>query len=139
MSTPDPTQDRQTAGTEPPPKPIRQFFANWQEFILWIPGLVILTVVGAFLFGALPGMPSMADTLAMLAELPAMCAYAAAACAFCWLFMRTNIFLMRRRDLKTMFDEARHGSLSAFLTLAAYLTMWFSVLCAFLWFFYPAR
>lgn len=135
----DPTVNRQPALDERPRSRVRQFLANWQEMIFWLPGLAILTVLGAVFLGAFPGVETMADTIAMLGELPAFCCYAAAASAFTWLFMRTNVFLKRRSDLDAVFRDAVDGNREAAATLAVYLLMWLCVLVAFLWFFRPAR
>lgn len=129
--------DRQTI--EAPPSKWRQFWANWQEMLLWLPALVVLTVAGHIVLGAFPGVATSADTLAMLGALPAICAYAMAACAFSWLFMRNNVFLIRRRELATLWRAAAAGQKGAAGALAMYLVTWLCVLIVFAWFFYPAR
>jgi len=53
-----------------------------QEFALWLPGLVVLAVLGFVVFGALT--PLRGDLLAWLAELPVLCAHAAAALGAAW-------------------------------------------------------
>ena len=56
------------------------FFYASQEFTLWLPGLVVLAVLGYVILGAIVRVGP--DALAWLAELPALCAYAAAWLAF---------------------------------------------------------
>lgn len=53
-----------------------------QEFALWLPGLVLLAVLGFAVLGALT--PLTGDALAWLAELPVLCAHAAAALGCAW-------------------------------------------------------
>jgi len=56
------------------------FLSRWQEFIVWLPGLVVLTLIGFVVLGAFTSLGG--DAIAWLAELPVLCAYAAAALAF---------------------------------------------------------
>lgn len=53
-----------------------------QEFVAWLPGMVVLAVLGFVVFGALA--PLSGDVLAWLAELPVLCAHAAAALGVAW-------------------------------------------------------
>lgn len=122
-----------------PPSKWRQFWANWQEMLLWMPGFVLLTLLAVVVLGAFPGVGTLPDTLAMLGSLPALCCYAMAACAFSWLFMRNNVFLIRRRELADLWRKAGTGQAGAWSALLIYLGMWLCVLLVFAWFFYPAR
>ena len=60
----------------------RSFCYRAQEFLLWLPGLVLLALLGFVCFGAL--VPLSGDLLAWLAELPVLCAHAAAALGAAW-------------------------------------------------------
>ena len=53
-----------------------------QEFALWLPCLTLLSLAGFVVFGALT--PMTGDVLAWLAELPVICAHAAAALGAAW-------------------------------------------------------
>jgi len=66
---------------------VRAWFAQWQEFAIWLPVLCVLAVVGYVVLGAVARIG--ADPLAWLAEIPVMCAWAAVACATAWLIKRT--------------------------------------------------
>ena len=61
---------------------VSAFFYASQEFTLWLPGMVVLAVIGYIVLGAIVRVGP--DALAWLAELPALCAYAAAWLACSW-------------------------------------------------------
>ncbi|WP_298580574.1 hypothetical protein [uncultured Luteimonas sp.] len=62
---------------------IRKFFYASQEFTLWLPGLVLLSVLGYVVLGSFVRLGG--DAIAWLAELPVLCAYAAAWLGCGWL------------------------------------------------------
>lgn len=68
---------------------IRAFFYQSQEFTLWLPLCVVLAVVGYVVLGAIVRVGP--DALAWLAELPALCAYAAAWLACSWAIKRVYL------------------------------------------------
>lgn len=61
---------------------IRNFFYQSQEFTLWLPGLVVLAVLGWVVIGGMVRVGP--DALAWLIELPVWCAWAAAWLGASW-------------------------------------------------------
>lgn len=114
------------------------FFSRWQEFLLWMPVLVILAIVGWIVFGALDQRIT-ADALSWLLELPIQCAYLAAACGAAWMFKFTYLF-----DFQINREQALHDLVLAGNTHARWLLIkdraeWAFLLVLFVLFFWPAR
>jgi len=59
-----------------------------KAFVFWLPLMVVITVVGWTVFGALPGAQMTGDLIAWLLELPVTTCYALAAVASAALFKR---------------------------------------------------
>lgn len=59
-----------------------------KAFVFWLPLMVIITIVGWTIFGALPGAQMTGDLIAWLLELPVTTCYALAAVASAALFKR---------------------------------------------------
>jgi hypothetical protein len=113
------------------------FLSRWQEFIVWLPGLVMLTLIGFVVLGAFTSLGG--DSIAWLAELPVLCAYAAAALAFAWLFKRTNLHDLTDDQEAELHRKAAAGDKDAQWVLKKDRLEWLVllvVLCAFFW---PAR
>lgn len=68
---------------------VRAFAYTSQEFTLWLPGMVLLTLLGFIVLGAFTRVGG--DALAWLVELPALCAYAAAALGGSWVIKRVYL------------------------------------------------
>jgi len=116
---------------------LRGWISQWQEFVIWLPVLCALAIVGYVVLGAIARIG--ADPLAWLAEIPVMCAWAAVACATAWLMKRTygdDLDPARERDI---YDRALAGDENAkWLRDRDRLEWAFCLLLSFA-FFWPAR
>ncbi len=116
---------------------LRRAIYNGQEFVLWLPGMVLLTVCGYVILGALVPMPG--DALAWLAELPALCAYAAAALGASWV-----IKALYMHDIPSDREEALHAAAMAgdagarWILIKDRIETVLCIILAFV-FFWPAR
>lgn len=108
-----------------------------QEFTLWLPGMVVLSVLAFTVFGALT--PMTGDALAWLAELPSLCAYAAAALGASWVMKKLYL-----HDIDTPQEIALHAAAQAgdagarWLLIKDRLETFACIILAFA-FFWPAR
>lgn len=108
-----------------------------QEFTLWLPAMVVLAVLGFVVFGALT--PMTGDALAWLAELPALCAYAAAALGASWAMKKLYL-----HDIDTEQEIALHAAVLAgdanarWLLVKDRLETFACIILAFA-FFWPSR
>ena len=115
----------------------RSFFARWQEFTLWLPGMVALAVLGYIVLGGIARVGP--DALAWLAELPAMCAYAVAWIGFAWLIQHLYMRDFSREEERELHEAAREGEEGArWLIVKARIEI-FAALLLSLVFFWPAR
>ena len=116
---------------------VRTWLSRWQEFVVWLPLLCVLAIVAYVVLGAVARIG--ADPLAWLAEIPVVCAWAAAACAAAWLIKRTygdDLDHARERDL---YDRVLSGDQNArWLRDRDRLEWAFCLLLTFA-FFWPAR
>jgi hypothetical protein len=119
-------------------KRILSFFSRWQEFIVWLPVLIFLAVLGWILLGALDRTIG-GDVLAQLLQLPISAAYLATACAAAWLFKRTYLFDLRDDEERQLHDAARAGDQSAWRMLLLDRAEWVGLVVLFVAFFWIAR
>ena len=82
-----------------------------QEFTLWLPGMALLALAGYILIGAIT--PLTGDVLAWLSELPALCAYAAAALGCSWVIKRLYLFDLDMDTERTLHAAAESGDRNA--------------------------
>lgn len=118
-------------------KRIAGFFYQTQEFTLWLPGLVLLSVVGFVVLGAITRVTG--DSLAWLAELPVLCAYAAAALAFSWLIKYLYLHDLDREAELRLHAAAERGDMDAQWLLTKDRLETLACVLAMLVFFFPAR
>lgn len=118
-------------------KRVTGFFYQTQEFTLWLPGLVLLSVVGFVVLGAVTRVTG--DSLAWLTELPVLCAYAAAALAFSWLIKYLYLHDLDREAEIRLHAAAEEGDFDAWLLLIKDRLETFACVIAMLVFFFPAR
>ena len=85
---------------------IRNFFYQSQEFTLWLPGLVLLAVLGYVVLGGLARVGT--DAIAWLLELPAWSAWAAAWLGTAWLIQYLYMHDLSRED-----EERLHADVIA--------------------------
>lgn len=116
---------------------IAGWVSRWQEFVVWLPLLVALAFFGYVVLGAFSRLGI--DPLAWLAELPVLCAYAAAACGGAWLFKRTNLHDITAAKDRELHDLAQLGDPHARWLLTKDRIEWLVLLIAFFAFFWPAR
>lgn len=108
-----------------------------KAFALWLPLMVVLSLLAWLFFGALPGVSSSGDTLAWLAELPVTTCYAAAAGGAAILGMHItgmNIDNDRRAEL---LDAAAGGDTAALRVLHLETFAWLAHLAVWSLFFFP--
>nr|WP_308006583.1 hypothetical protein [Xanthomonas albilineans] len=108
-----------------------------QEFTLWLPGLVVLTVLGWIVLGALGRVGP--DAIAALLEVPVMCTYAMAALGMSWLIKRLYLYDLDRADECTLQSLALAGDAGARWVLIKDRLETLACITAMLIFFYPAR
>ncbi|MEN5208018.1 hypothetical protein ABE493_07830 [Stenotrophomonas terrae] len=116
---------------------VRAFFYQSQEFTLWLPGLVVLAVLGYVLLGAVVRVGP--DALAWLAELPALCAYAAAWLAFSWAIKAVYMHDIPRVLERDLQEQVLAGDAHARWLLVKDRLETFAALLLSLAFFWPAR
>ncbi len=94
---------------------ILKFLGRWQEFLIWMPLLVALCLVGYVVLGAFDRSAS-GDALALLLELVVRCAYLACVGGAAWLFKRTYL-----RDISAAEEAELHAAVHAGDTAARWL------------------
>ena len=108
-----------------------------QEFTLWLPGMVVLAMLGFLVLGALT--PMTGDALAWLAELPVLCAYAAAALGTSWAAKKLYLHDLDTDQERTLHAAALSGDAGArWLLIKDRLETFVCIVLAFA-FFWPAR
>jgi len=108
-----------------------------QEFTLWLPGMVLLALLAYVVFGALT--PMTGDALAWLAELPALCAYAAAALGASWVIKKLYLHDIDAAQEITLQAAALDGDANArWLLIKDRLETFACIILAFA-FFWPSR
>lgn len=117
---------------------ILSFFSRWQEFIVWLPALIFLALLGWILLGALDRTIG-GDVLAQLLQLPISAAYLATACAAAWLFKRTYLFDLRDEEERRLHGAALTGDPSAWRMLLLDRAEWVVLVGLFVAFFWIAR
>lgn len=117
---------------------ILSFFSRWQEFIVWLPVLIFLALLGWILLGALDRTIG-GDVLAQLLQLPISAAYLATACAAAWLFKRTYLFDLHDDEERQLHEAARAGDRSAWRLLLLDRAEWVGLVGLFVAFFWIAR
>jgi len=116
---------------------IKSAIYSSQEFTLWLPAMVLLAVLAFVVFGALT--PMTGDALAWLAELPSLCAYAAAALGASWAIKKLYL-----HDIDTAQEIALHAAVKAgdanarWLLIKDRLETFACIILAFA-FFWPSR
>jgi hypothetical protein len=116
----------------------RKFISRWQEFAVWLPVLVILSIAGWVVFGALDQRIT-ADALSWLLELPILCAYLAAACGAAWLVKFTYLRDLNADDECDLHALAQKGNKGARWLIVKDRIEWAFLLILFALFFWPAR
>lgn len=117
---------------------IRRFFNHWQEFIIWLPILIALSLVAWVVLGALDRTIG-ADMLAQLLQLPISAACLATACAAAWLFKRTYLYDLRAAEEAELHKLALAGNPLAWRMLVKDRLEWLVLICLFTAFFWVAR
>ena len=86
---------------------LRNFFYQSQEFTLWLPGLVVLAVLGYVVLGGIARVG--VDAIAWLVELPAWSAWAAAWLGTAWLIQYLYMHDLPREDEERLHEAAEGG------------------------------
>ncbi len=116
---------------------VAAFLSRWQEFVLWLPGLVLLAVIGYVILGAVTALPG--NAIQTLAALPVLCAYAGAACAFAWLIKRTYLREIDKGEEQELHDKALRGNEPAKWAILLDRAEWMVLIIVLLYFFRVVR
>lgn len=116
---------------------LKRVIYQCQEFGLWLPGMVLLSVLGFVVFGAFT--PLDGDALAWLAELPVLCAHAAAAFGFAWLAKALYLHDLDEKEEIELHAQAANGDAGARWVLIKDRLETLACLAIALAFFWPAR
>ncbi len=118
-------------------KKIRGFFYQSQEFTLWLPGLVVLAVLGWVVIGGIVRVGP--DALAWLIELPVLCAWAAAWLGASWAIKALYLHDIPRELEAVLQHRAMDGDANARWLLVKDRLETAGCLLLTLIFFWPAR
>lgn len=110
---------------------------HFKAFAFWLPLMVVLTVLGWLVLGALPGMRMTGDLVAWLAELPVITCYAIAAGAATSLTMRATGMNLDNAYRQQLIERAANGDASAHRTLNQEIRAWLAFLAIWSLFFFP--
>lgn len=116
---------------------IRNFFYQSQEFTLWLPGLVLLAVIGYVVLGGLARVGT--DAIAWLLELPAWSAWATAWLGTAWLIQYLYMHDLSREDEERLHADAEEDLPGARWVLVKARLETFGALVISLIFWWPAR
>lgn len=108
-----------------------------QAFLFWLPGLVVMTLCGWLLFGALPGMRMTGDLIAWLMELPVTTCYAVAAGGATLLTMHITGLDLSPEMRSALQALALQGNPHAKWALTKEALAWFGFLALYAVFFFP--
>ena len=106
-------------------------------FAFWLPLMVLLTIVGWTLFGALPGAVMTGDETAWLLELPIVTCYARAAAGAAVLTMHITGMNLENSYRCELTKLAAGGNPYARQVLIDEMLAWFFVMGAWCVFFFP--
>ena len=115
----------------------KPFVSEWQEFVVWLPGLVLLVLAGYIVLGAFTALPP--NVIQELSTLPNLCAFAAAACAFTFLVKRTYMRELSSRQEDALHISGMDGSRGALAVLLVDRAATLVALGMFLYFFRVVR
>lgn len=116
---------------------IRSFVYQSQEFTLWLPGMVILTVLGFIVLGSFTRVGG--DAIAWLIELPALCAYAVAWLGASWVIKAVYLHDIPRDTEEELQARVLAGDLDARWLLVKDRLETLGALLLALVFFWPTR
>jgi hypothetical protein len=117
---------------------MKKWFERWQEFTGWLPVIVIFTVIGWVVFGALD--PQIGpDRLGMLLDLPVFAAYGLAASGLAYLMWRRWSMRLTDEQLGEYWAALMRGERGALVVFVTNAAFYLSATWLGLWFLYPAR
>lgn len=108
-----------------------------KTFLFFLPLMVLLTIVGWTVFGALPGMQMTGDLIAWLLELPIVTCYALAAGGAALLLMNILGMNIENEDRCTLMKAAWNGDPDARASLRDESLQWLAALVLAGTFFWP--
>lgn len=110
-------------------------------FTITLPAMLLLTLAGYILLGAIPGALLTGDLIAAIAQLPVITLHAFAAVGCTWFFHRwtfRDIDDVEEGHLRRLIaNTTTAAGMPALLLLALDFLRWMAPLCLFAWFFYP--
>lgn len=110
---------------------------HFKAFAFWLPLMVVLTLLGWIVLGALPGMRMTGDLVAWLTELPVVTCYAIAAGAATSLSMRATGMNLENTYRAELIRRAANGDHAAHQTLSQEIRAWLGFLVIWSLFFFP--
>lgn len=116
---------------------MKSLTTHFKAFAIWLPLMVVLTLLGWLVLGALPGMRMTGDLVAWLAELPVVTCYAIAAGAATSLTMRATGMNLENSYRAKLIERAAAGDIAAHRTLSQEIRAWLAFLAIWSLFFFP--
>jgi hypothetical protein len=108
-----------------------------KAFVLWLPLMVTMTLLGWLVFGALPNMRMTSDLIAWLMELPVTTCYAIAAGGATVLTMQVTGINIPNTRREFLLAQALAGDLNARWALKLEAHAWLAFLAVYSLFFFP--
>lgn len=108
-----------------------------KAFAFWLPIMVVLTLLGWLVLGALPNMKMNGDLIAWLMELPVTTCYAIAAAGATILTMQVSGINIDNDERAQLLRTALEGSEPARRALVLETAAWLGFLCVWSLFFFP--
>lgn len=108
-----------------------------KAFVFWLPIMVVLTLLGWLVLGALPNMKMTGDLIAWLMELPVTTCYAIAAAGATILTLQVTGINIDNDLRALLFVRACRGDRDAQRVLILETAAWLGFLCVWSLFFFP--
>jgi hypothetical protein len=109
---------------------------RWQEFIGWLPLLVVVAVFGWVMLG---GITDRSDLIRWLLELPVLTAYALAALGAAFLARRRQRRKLTKEESAALWQRTLAGDRGALIIYLTDTFVWALTYALSLWFFWPRR
>lgn len=117
-------------------KALWNYLKRWQEFVGWLPVVVLLAVAAWIVLGALDRL-AVVDALAMLVDLPIRTAYALAALGLAYLVWRRWSMRLSGEQLDDLWRRLMAGELGALIVFVVNAGFYLCASLALLYFFSP--
>lgn len=115
---------------------MKAWLKRWQEFIGWLPILVLVAVAGWILLG---GITDRNDLIRWLLELPVLTTYALAALGVAYLARRRQRRKLTKDESRLLWERTLNGERGALIVYLTDVLVWAVTFVSSLWFFWPRR